>query len=85
MIKTLDSLRSHLQTALEVELSTVPPYLCALYSIKPGANPESSRLIRSVVMEEMLHMTLVANLLNAVGGKPVPAILQSCNYPTSRI
>lgn len=30
----------------------------------------AASLIRSVVMEEMLHMTLVANLLNAIGGTP---------------
>ena len=69
-IKTLKSLRNHLQTALELEHSTIPPYLCALYSIKEGTNQHASEIIRSVVMEEMLHMTLVSNLLNAIGGKP---------------
>src|SRR5262245_66324030 len=69
-IKTLASLRTHLQWALELEHSTVPPYLCALYSIPDGANVRASGLIRSVVMEEMLHMVLAANLLNAVGGEP---------------
>ena len=69
-INSIKSLRSHLQTALELEHSTVPPYLCALYSIKEGTNQHASEIIRSVVMEEMLHMTLVANLLNAIGGRP---------------
>ncbi len=64
------SLREHLQTALTLELSTIPPYLCALYSIPEGSNMVAAEVIRSVVMEEMLHMTLVANLLNAVGGTP---------------
>ena len=69
-ISTPDDLKTHLQTALEIEHSTIPPYLCALYSIPNGANVTASMLIRSVVMEEMLHMVLVANLLNAIDGKP---------------
>jgi ferritin-like protein len=69
-INTVVSLRTHLQWALELEHSTIPPYLCALYSIPEGSNVLASSLIRSVVMEEMLHMVLAANLLNAVGGEP---------------
>lgn len=70
-INDLKSLRRHLQWAIELEHSTIPPYLCALYSIPEGANPGAAAIIRSVVMEEMLHMTLAANLLNAVHGEPV--------------
>jgi hypothetical protein len=69
-VTTLDDLREHLQWAIELEHSTLPPYLCALYSIKPGTNPEAVGVITSVFIEEMLHMTLAANLLNAVGGAP---------------
>jgi hypothetical protein len=66
----LRRLRALLQKALELELFTLPPYLCALYSIPEGENPESVQILQGVVMEEMLHMALVANVLNAVGGKP---------------
>jgi len=59
-----------LQTAIELEHATIPPYLCALYSIKSGCNVEVAELIRSVVMEEMLHMAIVANLLISIGGSP---------------
>ncbi len=69
-IEDLPDLRRHLQWAVELEHSTIPPYLCALYSIPEGANTGATAVIRSVVMEEMLHMTLAANVLNAVGGKP---------------
>lgn len=69
-IKDRESLKQHLQIALTLELSTIPPYLCALYSLRDGANTVVANLIRSVVMEEMLHITLVANLLNAIGGTP---------------
>jgi hypothetical protein len=69
-IDSTHALRAHLQWALELEHSTIPPYLCALYSIPEGSNPEAAEVVRSVFMEEMLHMTLVANVLNAVGGSP---------------
>ncbi|WP_185966016.1 ferritin-like protein [Flavobacterium sp. ZT3R18] len=51
---------------MKLELSTIPPYLCGLYTIKEGSNVEAAGLIRSVVVEEMLHMILVANILNAI-------------------
>jgi len=88
-ITDLESLRHHLQEALEIEHATIPPYLCALYSIPEGSNREAASVIRSVVMEEMLHLTLVANVMNAVGGtpaiakagfiKPYPAFLPHSN------
>ncbi len=67
---TIDDLHLHLMGALELELLTLPPYLTALYSLKSGANEEAADVIRSVAMEEMLHLALAANVLNAVGGKP---------------
>jgi hypothetical protein len=69
-IDDVDRLRAVLQTAIELEHSTIPPYLCALYSIRAGTNIEAAAIIETVVMEEMLHMVLVANVLNAVGGTP---------------
>lgn len=69
-IQNIDDLKSALQTAIELEHSTIPPYLCALYSIKDGTNAKSIETIRSVVVEEMLHMILVCNILNAIGGEP---------------
>ena len=69
-INTPESLKEHLQIAIEIEHSTIPPYLCALYSIKEGTNEVAAAIIRSVVVEEMLHMIMVANILNAIGGKP---------------
>ena len=69
-IATIESLREHLQWAIELEHFTLPPYLCALYSLDPARNSEAAELMTSVLVEEMLHMTLAANLLNAVGGRP---------------
>lgn len=69
----LRDLRLRLRVALKIEHLTIPPYLCALYSIPDGKNLAAARVIQSVVMEEMLHMVLVANVLNAIGGKPDPS------------
>ncbi|MEO8482203.1 MAG: ferritin-like protein [Acidobacteriota bacterium] len=70
-ITTVEDLRIHLQWAIEIEHSIIPPYLCALYSIRPGQNREAVEALTSVFIEEMLHMTLAANVLNAIGGAPV--------------
>ena len=70
MNTSLDGIKKSLQQGLELELFTIPPYLSALYSIHEGTNLPSRDVIQSVVMEEMLHMMLVANVLNAIGGRP---------------
>ena len=83
-ILSLEDLRVHLQWALELEHATLPPYLCALYSLDEERNRDVARILRSVFVEEMLHLTLAANLLNAVGGAPVldaPHLLPA--YPTT--
>lgn len=69
-IETIESLRAHLQIAIQLEHATIPAYLCGLYTIRDGTNAEAARIIRGVVMEEMLHMALAANVLNAIGGSP---------------
>ncbi len=69
-IGTLDSLREHLQWAIELEHATLPPYLCALYSLDQSRNPDAVDVVSSVLVEEMIHLALAANLLNAVGGEP---------------
>lgn len=69
-IDTVESLREHLQWAVELEHSTLPPYLCALYSLDPERNPDAVQVVSSVFVEEMIHLALAANLLNAVGGQP---------------
>jgi hypothetical protein len=55
---------------MQLEHATLPPYLTALYSIHPGTNSDAFHILRVVAVEEMLHLTLAANLLNAVGGTP---------------
>ncbi len=80
-IGTVAELRAHLELAIRVELTTIPPYLYAMYSlVDRGGDP--ARLIRSVVVEEMLHAALMGNLLVAVGGEPrFAATAASIGYP----
>jgi hypothetical protein len=63
-------LHRYLQAAVKLEHSTIPPYLTAMFSLKPGVNHTIAALIRSIVVEEMLHMTIAANILIAIGGTP---------------
>jgi len=67
--RDIDWLKSSLNAAIELELATLPPYLCAWWSIKDSTAPAAA-LIRSVLIEEMLHMGLVANMLTTIGGIP---------------
>lgn len=70
-IASVEALRAKLQAAVEFEHATLPAYLTALYSIKPGMNRAAAAIIGSVTVQEMLHMTIAANILNAIGGRPV--------------
>jgi Ferritin-like len=65
----LNWLQQSLQAAIELEFSTIPPYLCGMWSIKDQSGPTYD-LIDSVVLEEMLHMGLACNMLAAIGGTP---------------
>lgn len=56
--------------AIRLEFSTIPPYLTAMMSLQPGKNREIWATIHDVVIDEMLHMTIAANILNALGGRP---------------
>jgi heme-degrading monooxygenase HmoA len=83
-IETVEDLRWHLQWAIELEHATIPPYLCALYSLDPSRNAEAVQVVGSVLAEEMLHLALAANLLNAVGGEPrldTPELLPPYPHP----
>lgn len=69
-IDTREKLQVYLHHAMELEHATIPPYLLALYSLHAGSNKDALTVLRTVVVEEMLHLTLAANVLNAVGGEP---------------
>lgn len=65
-----EDLARALQVAIELEHATIPPYLCALFSIRPGTNRHVEALLRSVVTQEMGHLVMAANLLVSLGGAP---------------
>jgi hypothetical protein len=77
-LETVDDAKELLQMAIELEFSTLPPYLYALYSIRPDANAVAADRIKAVAMEEMVHMCLACNILNALGTNPT---LTAPSYP----
>ncbi len=84
-IKTVEDLHQYLKDAMKIEHATLPPYLTALYSLKPGSNLEAFHMIRAIAVEEMLHLTLVVNVFNAVGGNIEGVLTDSefvPHYPT---
>jgi hypothetical protein len=79
-VRDLTWLKGMLQTAIALEASTLPPYLAAMFSLEVQ-NYTAYNLIRSVVMEEMVHMAIASNTLAAVGGTPQIKSLP-LRYPT---
>ena len=92
--KVLAALKANLQTAIEIELATIPIYLFTYYSIdrevESGEHIGAAQLyankaggvIMSVAIEEMLHMSLSANVLFALGGAPQLYRRAPAQYPT---
>lgn len=80
--QVLARLKSDLQTAVEIELATIPIYLYTYYSLvrnnESGETISDAQLyankaggvIMSVAVEEMLHMSLSSNILWSMGVMP---------------
>ncbi|WP_035058625.1 ferritin-like domain-containing protein [Andreprevotia chitinilytica] len=92
------ALYTHLQTAIEIELSTIPIYLYTYYSIQrqpqntdnlPNGQAlatfanKAGGILMSVAVEEMLHMSLSCNILRALGGEPKLYCRSPGAYPTN--
>ncbi|MBG0850626.1 ferritin-like protein [Streptomyces spinoverrucosus] len=70
-LRDADWLKEALQQAVMLELATLPPYLCGLWSIDDSARDgEASSAIGRIVFDEMSHLGLAGNLLTTVGGVP---------------
>jgi hypothetical protein len=79
--EVLAELKANLQTAVEIELATIPIYLYTYYSLDRNAESgetiseaqlyanKAGGLIMSVAVEEMLHMSLSSNILWAMAGR----------------
>ncbi|HEX2255961.1 MAG TPA: ferritin-like protein [Afifellaceae bacterium] len=63
-------MQSLVQTAIDLEFSTLPPYLYAQFTILPDTNQPALARLREVILEEMTHMCLACNIMNAIGGTP---------------
>jgi hypothetical protein len=72
-IQDYETLVNHLHQAAQVEMSTIPMYLYAAYSIETKGHNQWSpgisafRTIVAIAIEEMLHLCLVRNLMVALG------------------
>lgn len=78
-LNTIEDAWSRLQTAIELEFSTLPPYLYAKFSILPGKNEAAAASLGQIVGEEMIHLCLACNVMNAIGGRP--DLTQAPEYP----
>ncbi|WP_018684380.1 ferritin-like domain-containing protein [Actinokineospora enzanensis] len=79
----IEWLKQALRNAMMLELATIPPYSCGLWSIMdPKRDAVVHETIRDIIFDEMTHFGLVGNMLTAIGGEPVltdPAVLPE--YP----
>ncbi|NRQ38175.1 hypothetical protein HII36_41055 [Nonomuraea sp. NN258] len=76
-IGTLDSLREHLQWAVELEHATLPPYLTALYSLDAERNAAAAELALMPFGPRALEM-----FLRLERPAPPDAAPQDDGYPT---
>jgi hypothetical protein len=68
-IPSVSDLKDALQLAMQLEFSTIPPYLCAQWSIREDPDRVEG-ILHKVVSQEMFHFALAGNLLTAIGGVP---------------
>jgi hypothetical protein len=69
-MQDLSWLQKALQAAIELELATLPPYLCGQWSLQ-DQNSAAARLIKGITLDEMAHLGLACNLLRATGVRPL--------------
>lgn len=65
----LDWLQKALQAAVELELATLPPYLCGQWALTDQGSV-TARLIKKITLDEMGHLGLACNLLSSTGKHP---------------
>ena len=59
-----------LQSAIELEFSTIPVYLCGLWTIQSDPNSVVTQILTNIVVTEMRHLAIAANVMIATGGTP---------------
>ena len=83
-INNIAELQGSLLTAIQLEFSTIPPYLCAEWSIDSDPSGVTD-MIHGVVMQEMLHYGLACNMYTATGGSLSGEIATPDFYPPIRL
>ncbi|MGE7435949.1 ferritin-like domain-containing protein [Kitasatospora sp. NPDC001175] len=84
-ILSLDDLKGALQLAMRLEFATIPPYLCAQWSVQNDPD-RTEGVLHRIVSQEMGHFALAGNLLAAVGGRPSIAHADFLpSYPLSEL
>lgn len=68
-LATVDDLHAALKLAMQLEFATIPPYLCAQWSVVEDPDRVEG-VLHAVVSQEMQHFALAGNVLNAIGGRP---------------
>jgi Ferritin-like len=66
--KSVTDVQNAVQNAIDLEFSTLPPYLYAKMTILPGSNIPAMQRLNGIVGQEMIHMCLACNIMNAIGG-----------------
>lgn len=68
--ESIADVKALVQNAINLEFATLPPYLYAYFSILPDSNAPAAQRLHSIILEEMIHMCLACNIMNAIGGTP---------------
>ncbi|MFF8407569.1 ferritin-like protein [Streptomyces sp. NPDC015684] len=69
-LRGVDWLQDALQQAILLELSTLPPYLCGMWSIDDPNDERVRETLRTIIFDEMSHLGIACNLLTTIGGVP---------------
>jgi hypothetical protein len=70
-IRNQTDLQDALYCAMRLEFSTIPPYLCAQWSIADGdVDGFVDSMMEMIVVQEMYHFALAGNMLSALGVAP---------------
>ena len=66
---TVRYLKERLYTANEIIHASIPMYLTAMWSLKPGYNTEIQSILTRSIKQSFLHLGLISNVLTSVGGE----------------
>ena len=81
-INTVEELKSALQNAMMVELTTLPLYLTAYFSFKPQIRQQTAHnarnLLKTIITNEIKHILIINNILVSIFGNNDSSI--GCDY-----